>query len=792
MNWFSHIYDLQYALNALAVVACWLLCAEYIVIVRIRKPPYPWSSYSVSFVLFALACDRLLKISQPHEISSIWQLVSQCLLNLLLLLAALMIPTVRKATYKRPRFNQLEEIYKNLKYSQRLFQSYLDEAPVLAYIKDKDRRITHANAGFVRLFGESWESVLGKTDLWGEPESSQARDLQILAGNGEKELTETVPLKDGTCTILDIRFPLNGPENERLLGGIAVDITNQLKRKNRIEVLASIVDLCPDAIYSQDESGRILTWNPAAQAMFGYSSEEIVGQSAAIITVDNNQDELLRMVDSFHHNPASSQQFESYRVGKDGSRRAVLVAAAYVPGVQPTIAVITRDITLKKEVEEQIRALHDALEVKVQELSVSNVSLQKARDQALEAAGAKSAFVANASHELRTPLSGILGMSELLAQQPLDQDSQKLVALLQHSSQDLMQVIEDILDLAKLEAGKTTLDEEVFSLADLLRDCCLQFAPTLATKMVTWQSFVANDVPDLICTDRAAIKRILSNFVTNAVGHTTSGGISISVTLVHGPVRGPMQDFVPDDTANLTLKFAVSDTGVGIDKDVLPLLFTPFARVSKSTEGVAGKGLGLVLCKQLTDLLQGQIGCTSEKEKGSTFWFTALVQKAEVSSSTVPQRVGVAVPPMLPHELAKYAVLSVDDSPIVSRLTIRQLELLGVQAKAALTGSEAIEKAERDCFDVILMDVYLPDMTGYQAAKEIRRLEQFQGKSPSVIIALTGCDIDELREQADSAVMDDILEKPINIELLRTSLLRALVRRGERRSQSDETSLTAK
>jgi two-component system, sensor histidine kinase and response regulator len=766
MNLVGQMYEFQNAVNALAFASCFLLCVEYIFIVRVRKPPYPWAAYSVSFVLFALACDRLLKISQPPLAISVWQLTSLYLLNLALVLAALMIPIVRQGTYRRPRFEQLKEIHESLKYSQNLFRSYLDEAPVVAYIKDKDRKVTHANAGFVRLLGDTVESAIGKTDLWGDPVTGHARDLQILAGSGEKEITQTIELKDTACTILDIRFPLFGPDNELMLGGIAVDITNQIKRKNRIEVFASIVELSPDAIYSQDESGRILTWNPAAEVMFGRTREEMIGQSVMMITAPEHQGELGRLVDSFRHNPTASQQFESVRVGKDGVRKPVLVAVACVPGAETTFAVITRDMTQKKQVEDRITVLHDELEVKVQELSHTNISLQKARDEALESASTKSAFVANVSHELRTPLSGILGMSELLAGQSLDQDSEELVGMLHQSAQALLQVVEDVLDLAKLEAGKTSIEDEVFSLNDLVRECTKLFSAAVSAKRLTWQATIDNDVPEQIRTDPSIVKQILCNLLANAIRFTESGGVTLSVSAANA-----------SDSA-LELRFEVSDTGVGIDDVRLPLLFTPFARVSQSTEGLPGTGLGLILCKQLIDLLGGHIGCTSEKGKGSTFWFTAGVGKAETPFPPSEKR--ATLPMMLPSELAQYRVLSVDDSPVVSRLTMRQLGIIGVQPEAAITGQEAIKRAGAEGFDVILMDVHLPDMTGYEAAREIRKCEASQGISKTIIIALTGCAPETLREQTDAAVMDDFLEKPVTIELLRTTLVQALYRRREK------------
>ncbi|MGH9548943.1 MAG: two-component system sensor histidine kinase NtrB, partial [Terriglobales bacterium] len=368
--------------------------------------------------------------------------------------------------------------------------------------------------------------------------------------------------------IIDIRFPLRGPNDERMLGGIAVDITSQLTRKKRIEVYASIVELSPDAIYSIDESGRILTWNPAAEQMFDYTQKEMIGQSIKAIVPADKENELEAMIESFRVDPAVSQQFETVRKGKDLTRKSVLVAAACIPdveGASMTIAIVTRDVSQKKRFEEQIESLHDNLETKVQELSSMNISLQKARDEALESASMKSAFVANISHELRSPLSGILGMSELLERESLDDDSRQLVVMLRESAQDLLQVVEDILDLAKLEAGKTTVEEEVFSVRELIHDCTDLFFAAVSARRLSWTSSVADDVPDLLRSDPSIIRQVLSNLIANAVKFTEHGGITLSVS------ASPVGD------SQLELKFSVTDTGVGIASDVLPSLFTPFA-----------------------------------------------------------------------------------------------------------------------------------------------------------------------------------------------------------------------
>ncbi len=763
MNFTDNIASFQFWFNAMSLVACVFLCAEYIFIVRVRKPPYPWSSYAVSLMLFSIACQRLQQITERQEVSTPWQFTSQCILNGALVLATLMIPMVRKGTYKRPRFDQLQEINNSLKYSQSLFRSYLDEAPLVAYIKDKYQKVIQVNAGFSRLLGESPESVLGKTNLWGDANLSSLRDAQILKGEGEKAVIETLALKDRSCTILDIRFPLVGPNGELMMGGIAVDVTDQLKRKNKTEVFASIIELSPDAIYSIDESGKVLSWNTAAEELFGYTKDEIIGHSIVKISPAENRAELALMIKSFSDNPTTAQHFEAVRISKDRLIKSVQIAAACVPDPEMCIAVITRDITQKRQMSRQIELLNEELNEKVKELSIANINLQKARDEALESASMKSAFVANISHELRTPLSGILGLSELLTTKSLDGDSQRLMNMLHESAQSLLQTIEDILDLAKLEAGKASVELSTFSILKLVLNCIQIYSAPAFAKTITLHHNIDREVPEWIYSDASIIKQILCNLLANSIRFTRSGTITVSLSTS------------VDISQNQMLKFSVSDTGMGIESDRLSLLFSPFARVSDSTDGIRGTGLGLALSRRLVDLMQGQIGCNSELGKGSTFWFTIPLNSSQMPADSAQNSPNAELIPQL--DLAKCRVLSVDDSPVVSRLTMRQLEIIGVRAEAAVTGIEAIERSETNSFDVILMDVYLPDMTGYEAAHKIRALWQDRAEPTPLIIALTGCSVDTLREEAESAVMDDFLEKPVSIERLKSALIQAVVSR---------------
>jgi PAS domain S-box-containing protein len=835
MNLTIWINDFPTILNAVAVVACILLSAEYIQIVRIRKPPYPWASYSVSFALFALACQRFTLLLQPQTNQTApWHSLSCCLTDLVLLLCATLIPLVRKQTYQRPKFKQLQQINEELKYSQQLLQSYLEEAPVVAYIKDSEGLIIQLNKGYSNLFKRQREEVIGKSELWGDPVSNRQRDEEILAGKGEKLAPESLRVADEEHAVYDIRFPLSGPDNEKMLGGIVVDMTERMKWKNRIEVFVSIVELSPDPIYCYDDSGQVITWNAAAERMFGYGHNEMIGQSIRKIIPDDKLAELDSIVETLRKSADGSISFETIRLTRDGRQQLVAIAAARVNFVDPgsastapassadkfIIACVARDIAQKKETDDQIKALHKELELRVEELRNTNIDLVSARDRAIESAALKSAFVANISHELRTPLSGILGMSELLCLRTLDEDMQRMLSMTHESAKSLLHVVEDILDLAKLEAGKTTSERSHVQIHDLARECVRLFSPAATARNLALRLTVSDAAPEWIGCDQAIVRRVLVNLLSNALKFTKEGAIDLSLELENA--SGNKQHALPNQggepPAPYALKFVVVDSGVGVSESQLPLLLTPMVQVTQALDGTSGAGLGLCVSKQLVELIGGQIGCQSEIDRGSTFWFTVPFTVVEPKPLQRPLQMPLPMPMPMPmpncppgvrpadkalkcsiassefeiakvadtlrveteskFDLARFKILVVDDNPLVSRLTTLQLSSIGVEAAVAMTGEEAIEKARQTDFDLILMDVQLPDMTGFEVSNRIHQLEESSGKKLSVIIALTGCSSDEDKEAAAASGMDDYLTKPVSIDVLKEHLSRALSRKN--------------
>ncbi len=433
--------------------------------------------------------------------------------------------------------------------------------------------------------------------------------------------------------------------------------------------------------------------------------------------------------------------------------------------LRKTIEDLSHQIIQSKHQEEkalsEFSAMNNELVNLQRLLAKSNAELRAAREEAEQANQARARFLAIMTHEIRTPMNGVIGMAEMLMSSELSEEQKRSVLLIQESAELLLSMINNMLDLSKMEAGKMQLQEGIINMRLLLDHIIRLIEPKANENENTISTFIDYRVKSDLIGDGGRIRQILLNLINNANKFTRNGKIEVSVQL-------------KENRANLqVLHIEVSDTGIGIAPDQQQRLFQPYAQAERPEQhGMEGTGLGLSICKSLVELMEGTIDLKSDEGKGSIFWFDIPLKKNTVTEAKTEQ-----VSDAGQHNRTKsnapaarvtdQPILIVEDNPINSQVIQLQLKKMGMSnVHLATNGQEAFDVFHKHQYVLVLMDNRMPVMDGFQSTRKIRELERMKLREPVPIIALTANTSPEDRQRCLEVGMDDILTKPVNLESL--------------------------
>jgi len=521
-----------------------------------------------------------------------------------------------------------------------------------------------------------------------------------------------------------------------------------------------LADTATDAIVTVDDNGRVLFANPAVERLFGYTPQEMVGEPLSMLAPERDR-------------PRHQAVFDGVRAG----RYQVSVSAARVAGLRKDGREIALELSCGEGRVGHQRFFTGILR-DVSDRHAAEQGLIEAREQAIEGSRLKSEFLASMSHEIRTPMNGVTGMLELLLEEQLTEQQRKRVSVALSSAQALLTIINDILDLSKIEAGKLDLVPEWTDVRALVDDVVGLLRPLAAEKGLQVESSCGADVPARVLADGGRLRQVLLNLAGNAVKFTDEGRVAIAVTIVSAT------------RDRVRLQCSVADTGIGIPVDQIPLVFEKFTQLEAAAARRSnGTGLGLSICRKLIDLMGGTIQVSSQPGRGSRFWFDI-----EVPSVSQEQRMAPPVAPQASADVSRARgarVLLVEDNPVNRQFALAVLKSVGAVVAVAVDGSEAVRMASEAEHDLILMDCQMPVMDGYEATRRIRA-----AGNTTPVIALTANAMEGDRDRCAAAGMDDYLAKPIRPDTLRAAVAAKARRPVERSLEAevgvDEAEITAR
>lgn len=635
-----------------------------------------------------------------------------------------------------------KRIERELRESKDLFQTVFDNTAAAITVTDKNECIVAWNPFTEQLFGMSREQLFNKPikDVYPPKEWNRIRDMRIRQKGVLGDLETKVYKSDGTLIDVHLSVTVLKDLEGGITGSIGIirDITEQKLAERKIKEsenkIRIILDNSAAAITMTDAQERIISWNKFAESLLGMRYDDLYLKPVRDLYPFDEwkkiRSENIRQTGSKHHLETKIITHGGNVIDIDLSINVLRDANDNIIGSVG----IMQDITERKRVHEML----------IQSKLVAE-----------EANSAKSLFLANMSHEVRTPMNTILGMIDLTLDSQLADEQKENLQVIKDAADNLLGLLNDILDLSKVEAGKIHLEDIEFHLPNVAKSVAKGLSVLAEKKNLKLLLDIDEKVPELIMGDPVRLRQVLINLINNAIKFTDRGKIILHISLKS--VKA----------GHAELLFGVEDEGIGIPRDKHEHVFELFTQAdSSTTRRYGGTGLGLAICKRLVEMMGGRIWVESEEGKGSTFFFTAnlkTVGSVKSSKSKAEPEVSAkqASEEKLDALLKDLNVLLAEDNEVNQKITSRILEKKGCLVTTAVNGREVLDLLDNKNFDVVLMDANMPILDGLEATKIIRKNEQTTGKHMP-IIALTARVMEDDKKKLIEVGMDGYVAKPID------------------------------